>query len=206
MSEIQQSQAQNTTQSKLQQGTAPATAEAPLTAEQAVAELRALKARLPNVDPLTDQERKQAREQARLALSAEAMQASINTIGAADAVAQAAGVPPEDARQFVDETAHWTAVEAELKSLFTGVSDANLLRRQRLGILASKVYGIAREVARDNPSVRIHVKEIKRLRSLARGRKRQAAAPAPEAPAQAQTPQATATASEPSSDTSTKTK
>jgi hypothetical protein len=205
MSEIQQSQIQNTTPSKLQQGTAPAAADAPLTAEQAVAELRALKARLPNVDPLTDQERKQAREQARLGLSAEAVQASINTIGAADAVAQAAGLPPEDARQFMEQTAHWTAVEAELKTLFTGVSDANLLRRQRMGILASKVYGIAKEVARDNPDVRTHVKEIKRLRSLARGRKRRAAAPAPEPAAQPQTTAPAATDT-PSPDTSTKTK
>ena len=37
---------------------------------------------------------------------------------------QAVGSPAEDARQVVDDTNRWTAVEDELKGLLAGISDA----------------------------------------------------------------------------------
>jgi hypothetical protein len=165
-------------------GSAQAAADTPpfLTPDQAIAQLRLLRAQLPNVEPLTDQERKLARSQSRLGLSPEAIQASINVIGATDAVAQGVEMPLESAQQFADETNHWTGVEAELKQFLGGVADANLIRRKRLGILAAKAYGIAKQVARDNPDVRMHVKGIARLRALARPRKaaKTTQTPAPE--------------------------
>jgi hypothetical protein len=165
-------------------GSAQAAADAPplLTPDQAIEQLRALRAQMPNVEPLTDQERKLARAQARLGLSAEAIQASINVIGATDAVAQGVEMPLESAQQFVDETSRWTTVEAELKQFLGGVADANLIRRKRLGILAAKAYGIAKQVARDNPDVRTHVKGIARLRALAYSRKKVARTPQTPAP------------------------
>jgi hypothetical protein len=169
-------------------GSAQAAADAPplLTPDQAIEQLRLLRAQMPNVEPLTDQERKVARAQARLGLSPEAVQASINVIGATDVVAQGVEMPAASAQQFLDETGRWTAVEAELKQFLGGVADANLIRRKRLGILAAKAYGIAREVARDNPDVRTHVKGIARLRALAYPRKRVAKVPqTPPSPAPA---------------------
>jgi hypothetical protein len=173
----------NENQKSQNPGSAQAAADAPplLTSAQAIEQLRALRAQMPNVEPLTDQERKLARAQSRLGLSPEAIQASINVIGATDAVAQGVEMPLESAQQFADETNHWTAVEAELKQFLSGVADANLIRRKRLGILAAKAYGIARQVARDNPDVRAHVKGIARLRALARGKKKSAAG-APQTP------------------------
>jgi hypothetical protein len=107
---------------------------------------------------------------------------------------------------MVEETNRWTAVETELKKLLNGVSDANLIRRQRTGILAAKAYGIATQVARDNPDLLTHVKEIKRLRALARRKKTATGAPqTPPSPAPA--PQPTVPAAEaPSLDTSAEVK
>jgi hypothetical protein len=203
MNNVNQSQEQK--QLNVQGSGALPAADAPpavlLTPDMVVEQLRALRTQMPNVDPLTDQERKLARGQARLGLSAEALQASINVIGATDAVAQGVEMPFEDARQFADETGHWTAVEAELKRFLGGVADANLIRRQRLGILAAKAYGIARQVGRDNPEVRTHVKEIARLRALTRRKK--PATTTPQTPAPPVTP-APAPSTEPSTALSTK--
>jgi hypothetical protein len=188
MSEIQQSQVQSKEQETKPSNRRQAAADTSavlLTPTQIVEQLRLLRAQMPNVDPLTDLERKQAREQSRLGLSPEAVQASINAMGAADGLSQAVEMPAEDAQQFLDETGHWTAVEAELKRFLGGVADANLIRRKRTGILAAKVYGIAKEMARDNPEVRTHVKEIKRLRALARPRKKAGSAPQTPSPAPA---------------------
>ena len=150
-----------------------------LTPEQVVDQLRTMRSRIAQVSPLTTEQRRILRLQGKLPEGV--LQASINVIGATDAVAQGVEMPLESAQQFADETNHWTAVEAELKQFLGGVADANLIRRKRLGILAAKAYGIARQVARDNPDVRTHVKGIARLRALARGKKKSAAG-APQTP------------------------
>ena len=147
-----------------------------LTPEQVVEGLRALRTQMPNVDPLTDRERALARAFSRIGGPAPAVQASINAIGASDEMAPAVGVPADEAQTMVEETNRWTVVEAELKRFLSGVSDANLIRKQRTGILAAKAYGIAKQIARDNPELRTHVKEIKRLRTV--GRRKKAATPA----------------------------
>jgi hypothetical protein len=186
-----------------QRGKARAAADGPplvmLSAEEVVAQLRALKGQIEEVEPLTPEERAIARSQARLALSHEAVQASINAIGKSDVVMQAVGSPAEEARQVVDDTNRWTAVEDELKGLLAGISDANLTRRQRTAIVAVKAYLIAKQVARDNPELRVQVEEIKRLRNLARRKKTATQAP--------QTPPAPTTPAEaPSVDLSTESK
>jgi hypothetical protein len=150
-----------------------------LTPEQVVEGLRALRAQMPSVDPLTDRERALARTFSRIGGPAPAVQASINAIGASEEMAPAVGVPADEAQTMVEETNRWTVVEAELKRFLSGVSDANLIRKQRTGIIAAKAYGIAKQIARDNPELRTHVKEIQRLRTAGRRKK---AAPAPEAP------------------------
>lgn len=160
----------------------PQAADAPpskLTPEQVVEGLRALRAQMPDVDPLTDRERALARTFSRIGGPAPAVQASINAIGASEEMAPAVGTPADEAQTMVEETNRWTVVEAELKRFLSGVSDANLIRKQRTGVLAAKAYGIAKQIARDNPELRTHVKEIQRLRTAGRRKK---AAPASEAP------------------------
>ncbi len=169
-----------------------------LTPEQVVEGLRALRAQMPKVDPLTDRERALARVLSRAGGPATAVQASINAIGASDEMVPAVGVPPDQAQTMVEETNRWTVVEAELKRFLSGVSDANLIRRQRTGVPAAKAYGIARQAARDNPGLRTHVKEIQRLRTAGRRKKAvtptvpKAPTPAQESPAQESPSQTTA--------------
>jgi hypothetical protein len=173
-----------------------------LTPDQIVEQLRILRTQMPATDPLTDQERKLAKEQARLGGSPAAVQATINAIGTADELSAAVGTPAPEAQQLMEEEGRWSIVEAELKEFLKGVSDANLTRRMRLGLIVSKAYGIAKLVARDNAKVRPHVSEIRNLRKLAR-RKKASTSGTP------QTPQSPTTSPEPpaaSADTSAQTK
>ncbi len=83
-------------------------------------------------------------------------------------------------RQLVEEANRWTAVEDELRAMLKGVAGANLIRRQRVGLLSVQAYVISQQLARDpsNAGLLSHVEEIKRVRGLARRRKK----PAPQTP------------------------
>lgn len=153
--------------------------ETPLTPEAVVEQLRATRARIGEVAPLTAVERQSLRNRTRL--SNAVLLASINVIGALDVVAQAVGQPADSVRELYDESNRWTAVEDELRGMLSGVSGANLIRRQRLAFLAAQAYNIGTRLARD-PAYAVllpHVEEIKRLKSFKRRRK---AAPAQSEP------------------------
>src|SRR5258707_130564 len=183
-------------QVKRSDGPVPAT----MKPDHLVEQLRALRVFEPTVEPLTDKEREFARRQSRIGLTAEAVQQSITVIGASDLVTNGLGMTPADAQQFLADNGRWSVVEAELRAFLNGMSDANLIRRQRTAIIAAKAYGIAREVARDNPEVRPQVKHIQRLRALARRKK--TAAGAPQTPQSPSTPEpAPATPSSASTET-----
>jgi len=147
-----------------------------LAPEAVVDQLRATRAQIGEVAPLTPAQRKALR--AHIRGSNTILQASINVIGALDLVAQAVGQPAEDVRQLHDEANRWTAVEDELRTMLNGVAGANLIRRQRIAIVAGRAYNIGAQLARDpaNAVLVPHVLEIKRLKSFQRRKK---AAPAP---------------------------
>lgn len=143
----------------------------PLTPEAVVEQLRATRARIGEVAPLTAVERQSLRNRTRL--SNAVLHASINVIGALDVVAQAVGQPADSVRELYDESNRWTAVEDELRGMLSGVSGANLIRRQRLAFLAAQAYNIGTRLARDPAYALLlpHVEEIKRLKSFKRRRK-----------------------------------
>jgi hypothetical protein len=168
-------------------GNPPATADLPqpaptLSPEAVVDQLRATRAQIGEVAPLTTAQAKVLRRHIRT--SNPILQASINIIGALDNVAQAVGQPADGMRQLCDETNRWTAVEDELRTMLNGVSGANLIRRQRIALIAGQAYTIGSQLARDpaNAVLVPHVQEIKRLKSFAR-RKKAAPAPTPKSPA-----------------------
>ncbi|HEV7427965.1 MAG TPA: hypothetical protein VGQ46_16535 [Thermoanaerobaculia bacterium] len=150
--------------------------------EGVVERLRATRAQIGEVTPLTAVERQSLRNRARA--SNPVLQASINMIGALDVVEQAVGQPADAVRQLYEETNRWTAVEDELRSMLSGVSGANLIRRQRLAFLAAQAYTIGTRLARDPAHAILvpHLQEIKRLKSFKRRRKAAGAA-APATPA-----------------------
>jgi hypothetical protein len=162
-------------------GTQTPAADVPLpakvTPDQAVELLRALLAQLPDVTALTAQERELLRGRARVPDSV--MQASINFLGTSGKIKDAVGQQADEVEQLVGDANRWDVVTTELKGLLSNISDANLVRRQRAGLIATQVYGVGRNLALDasNAELRPHVEEIKRLKRVARGRKAPAGTP-----------------------------
>jgi len=154
-----------------------------LTPEAVVDQLRALRAQVGEVTPLTTAQRRALR--ARAKASNPILQASINVIGALENVAQAVGQPAADVRQMYDDANRWTAVEDELRTMLNGIAGANLVRRQRIALITEQAYTIGSQLARDPAHAVLvpHVQEVKRLKRSAR-RKKTAQAPAspPSAP------------------------
>ncbi len=154
-----------------------------LTPEAVVEQLRATRAQIGEVTPLTAAERQSVRNRTRT--SDPVLQASINIIGVLDIVEQAVGQPADEVHQLYADTNRWIAVEGELRAMLNGVSGANLIRRQRLDFLAGQAYSIGTRLARD-PAYAVlvpHLEEIKRLKSFKRRKKAAPASPAPADPA-----------------------
>lgn len=150
-----------------------------LTPEALVEQLRGIRNQIQEVAPLNAQQRRLLRGQ--LLASNEILQASINAIGASPIVSNAVG-QAEDVRGLHEESNRWTAVEDELRGLLNGIAGANLIRRQRLSIIAGQTIAISKQLVRDPANAQLvpHVEEIHRLKSAKRRKK---AAPAPETPA-----------------------
>ncbi|HSY51784.1 MAG TPA: hypothetical protein VLC46_23480 [Thermoanaerobaculia bacterium] len=150
-----------------------------VTPEAVVDGLRAFRAQMGEVTPLTTAQRRSLRRRA--GTPNPILQASINVIGALPNIAQAVGQPADDVRQMYDEANRWTAVEDELRTMLNGVSGANLIRRQRIALIAGQAYNIGSQLARDpaNAVLVPHMQEIRRLKNTGRRKK---AAPAPSTP------------------------
>ncbi|HEX7136388.1 MAG TPA: hypothetical protein VF219_01005 [Vicinamibacterales bacterium] len=156
-----------------------------LTPEFVIEQLRSMREQMPDLTPITPKQRQTLRRQG---FTSEAvLQASLNVIGASDNVSSAVGQPIENVRGMQDESNRWTAVEDDLRTLLNAVSGANLVRRQRLTLLAGQAYTIGAQLARD-PAYAVlvpHVREIKRLKKIERRKKTTPATPPPETPAPA---------------------
>jgi hypothetical protein len=155
--------------------------------EAVVEQLRAMRAQIGDVTPLTSSERQQLRR--RVQASNPVLQASINMIGAHDQVSLAVAQPAEGVRRMYDEANRWTAVEDELRTMLQGIAGANLVRHQRVALIAGQAYNIGAQLARDpaDAVLRPHVEEIKRLKRITR-RKRAGAATQPPSPETSRSP------------------
>jgi hypothetical protein len=148
--------------------------------EQVVEALRAVEAQIPSVVPLTPAQRRTLSEQTRM--SNDIILASINLIGASDMISRAVGVEAAEVRQMLGEASRWTAVEGELRAALNGVAGANLVRRQRIALIARHAYNLAQHLANlpGHDALIPLVEQVKRLRKLASRRKKPA--PAVETP------------------------
>jgi hypothetical protein len=115
------------------------------------------------------------------------VEASINVIGVLDNVSQAIGQPLDEVRQLQDDVVRWDAVADEARAFLKGIEGANLVRRQRLTLIATQAYTIGSQLAKDPAKAALvpHVEEVKRLKGVSRRKK---AAPAPQPPAPAPAP------------------
>lgn len=141
------------------------------TPEEYVDRLRALREEMAEVQPLTAAERKALRNQ--IITSDAVLNSSINIVDAHPLVQQSIARTSDELRVMQAEANRWTAVEAELHALLKGVSGANLIRRQRLSVLALQAYLVGAQLARDpaHSDLVPHVVEIRRLRRIARRRR-----------------------------------
>jgi hypothetical protein len=171
----------------------PQTTPAP-TPEQVVEQLRALRASIPDVAPLTREQRKAVRNASRV--PPEVLHAQIDVLGASDRVEAAIGAPPDEVRQLADEHSRWLTVEREVKALLAGVAGGNLIRAQRLTLLGAQAYAIGSSLARSplNSELVPHVAEVKRLKRIAKRKT------PPETPAPSPSPSASLSAEIPSED------
>jgi hypothetical protein len=151
-----------------------------LTPDEAVTQLRAFQAQIPEITSLTKQERTILRNSARIPDTA--IQASISVLDASDGVAHVVA-QPADVRQMYEDNGHWATFENELKAMLQRVADANIVRRQRTRVIAVQAYQIGQQLSKTpgNEGLEVHVKEVKRLRAA--GRRKKAAPQTPQTPA-----------------------
>ena len=174
--------------------TSPTTADTPqpstsLTPEAVVEQLRTIRSQIGGVTPITSAQREALRPIANL--PHEVIQSSVNMIDFSMPVQQALGRPSSDVRDLQDLSSRWSAVEDELRSLLAAVSGTNYARQHQLALISAQAYSIGTQLVRDpaNAELLPHVREIKRLRALARGRKKSSM---PDQPAPSPAPQTTA--------------
>ena len=174
---------------------------AKLTPEAVIEQLRAMRSQIDQVEPLSNQQRKQLKQRLRTQKTP-IVDASINVIGVLGNVSQAIGQPLDEVRQVQTDAIRWEAVIEEARSFLNSMEGANLIRRQRLALIGTQAYTIGTQLAKDpaNAVLLPHVEEVKRLKSASRRKK---AAPAPQTPAPTPTtPAPTTTTSAPAAPTS----
>ena len=154
-----------------------------LTPDAAIAQIRAMRAQLPEVATLTAKQRATLRNSSQT--SEPIVQASLNVIGVSDVVSTALGQPLDNVRALQQDAILWKAVEEEARNLVTGIAGANAMRRHTLATIGAQAYAIGSQVAKvpENEVLVSHVEEIKRLKRIARRRK--PAKPAPQQPSPA---------------------
>lgn len=156
-----------------------------LTPEAVVEQLRAIRSQIGQVTPITPDQRRRLRYLA--STSHDVVESTINLMDFSTPVQQVLGKPSSDVRDLQQTTSRWSAVEDELNSLFEAVSGANYVRRHQLALISAQAYSIGTQLVRDpaNAELLPHVREIKRLRALAAGRKK---ATTPQQPQPSPTP------------------
>ena len=150
-----------------------------LSPEGVIAELRTVRSQIDEMSPLSQDQRALLKERLRNHPTP-VVEASINVLGVLDNVSQALGQPLDDVRRLQDESLRWEAAVDEARAFLKGLEGANLIRRERLAIIASQAYVIGSQLAKDPAKAVLlpHVEEVKRLKGFAR-RKKAAPAPAP---------------------------
>jgi len=151
-----------------------------LTPDAAIAQIKAMRAQLPQVGTLTPQERAKLRNSSQT--SQPIVESSLNVIGVSDVVQAALGQPLDTVRALQQDAILWKAVEEEARNLVTGLAGANAMRRHTLATIGAQAYAIGSQVAKvpENEVLISHVEDIRRMKRIARRRK--PATPAPQQP------------------------
>lgn len=123
--------------------TTPAT---PVTPEEVVQQLRALREQIPDFVLLP---RGDAATLARAAsVDGAFVQATINAVGASEALRSALGRTAEELRLETELAARWTAVVDEIDAFRLGANAAATVRRHRIGLTALQTYKMTQQLVR----------------------------------------------------------
>jgi hypothetical protein len=165
----------------------------PLTPEQIVEQLRILRQHIPDFEPLSSSDLVSMRAAA--SVDERLVTNATDAVGTSPFLAGAVGKDADTLRGDRAETHRWSAVEAELRTMYKGVVSANLTRRYRLGITSLQAYSIARQLVRQevHAILRPHVEAMRAV--MNRRVRRQPAEPV--APAQTTLPPVPAPAQPP---------
>jgi hypothetical protein len=167
--------------------TAAADAAPMLTPEEALGQLRAIRERIPEFVQLPRTRATRAlRRKARL--NVEFAREAFGAIGASETVQGVVGNSPDALHQAEDEAARWTIVESELNAMLSGVSAANVVRRQRIAEAALQAFNVSNQLVKREEYAYLlpHVQRMKRLPKFGRRRAKPAVEPEPPAPPRTQ--------------------
>lgn len=154
----------------------------PITPEELVETLRALRQRIPAYVQLPIDDAKSVRSVA--SLNPQFKQAAINAVGASELVRQSVGLTAEEMRQMSDDADRWSAAADELRAMSQGVVASILTRRHRVGLATLQAYSITRQLVRheDHADLLPHLREMQRLNRFGRRKRKVASPPPPPAP------------------------
>src|ERR1044071_6554778 len=108
-----------------------------LSPEEGISQLRSMRSQIEDVTPLTQEQRILLKRRIR-SHSKPVVEASINVLGVLDNVSQAIGQPLGDVRQLQDDSLRWEAAADEARAFLKGIEGGNLVRRQRLTLIATQ--------------------------------------------------------------------
>jgi len=182
--------------------TSPGTpsADAKLTPQEVLEQLRTMTSQIEEVAPLTKEQRSLVKANLRQHKQA-IVEASINVMEVIANVPQAIGQPLDEVRQIQTDAILWDSVIDAARRFLKGLEGANLVRRQRLALIGTQAYTIGTTLAKDpaNAALVPTVEEVKKLKSLSRHKKAPQAPQPPASPAPAPTPASPAPAQDASS-------
>jgi hypothetical protein len=143
-----------------------------LTPDEAVAMVRELRDRLPIPDP-TDVVVSGRRRAAQVdpAFSA----AAITAAGVVEPVQTAIGYTDAELRDEMDNGSRWTQFTDELRALLATATNADTIRRQRIGLAALQIQKICVQMARDGrnrEALAPHIARMKQINVFRRSRRK----------------------------------
>lgn len=149
-----------------------------LTPEQVVEQLRGLQGQIPDYVQLPKKRPSTMRRRGNV--NVEFAREAIGAVGASETVQHFVGNTPAEMHAAENEIGRWAVVEAELRAMLRGVTAANTLRRERLGLAALQVFNVSRELVRreEHAALLPHVEAMNRLPRYSRRRRTKPADPA----------------------------
>src|SRR5687768_7779444 len=134
----------------------------PLTPQDAVDLLQAMRVRMPDFTLLSVADSQSLSRTA--AVHVRFLHAAINAIAASPALRDALGRNAEELRQSLELTERWSQVIVELDALREGVVSAMKMRRHRVGATALQAYQVSRQLSRyrENASLLPHIDAMRR--------------------------------------------